>query len=200
MPVLPLTQWNGDFSIDEVRVQKGRLNHSSVSPPVTFVTGRCKVSNTDSDNRWVEVQLSRAEREKLQEIEERILRMQPDSMKFRGSLDQQGRLEMWLDPETEYYSAERELLEERPEIAVGTVVRAVVTLSELSYARTEFGALWRVEQLFTPRAKLAFDHDDDDDKTADDAPEAAEPAAEPEAEPEADLIDLKLPGRGGNDD
>ena len=155
MPVVPLSQWNGEFTIDNVRLQKDNLNSSAVTPPITFVTGLSKVLDTDAD-RWMSLQLTAAERTKLQDIEERILRVQPDSMSFRSSWVDGG-LDVWLDGETQFYSADKTLLQERPKIEADTIVRALVTLSELSYAKTEFGALWRVEQMWMPRARFVFD-------------------------------------------
>ena len=179
MPVLPLSQWNGDFRIDDVRMQKDRLNRSAVLPPIAFVTGLCKITDTDA-SRWIELQLSAAERNKLQEIEERILKAQPDNdMEFRSSM-QDGRLEVWLEEGTTFYSPDRELLPERPLLEVGTIVRAHVLLSELSFAKTQFGALWRADQMWLPRAKFVFD----------DAEDVTE-----QAEASTDDIDLKLPSR-----
>ena len=173
--VMPLSQWSGDFKIEPVRVQKDALNYSSITPPLTFVTSLSRITNTDG-RRWIELALSSAERERLTAIEESILQQQPESLSFRSSVVD-GRLEVWVDEDTQYYSADKVLLQEKPELAPESVVRVLVELRELAYAQTEFGALWRAEQLWMPRPKFVFDD------TGDDAA--------------ASSLALRLPSRGG---
>ena len=184
-----LSRWNEEFKVDAVRMQRDKLLYSSVLPPIAFSTGRCRITNTDGDTR-LELALTSAEQNKLSEIEERILAQQPDSMTFRSSIAD-GRLEVWLHGDTQFYSADRVLLLEKPALQVDSVVRALVTLPELCYAKRQFGAMWRVEQLWLPQTKFVFD--DDNEETAhlpeediDDTLPArlgASPQAEPEISP-----------------
>ena len=181
-PVFPLSHWTGDFQIDDVRVNRNRLWYSAITPPIKFITGLSKV--VDSDDCWLSLQLSATERNKLQDIEERILKLQPDGMKFRSSW-KDGGLDAWLNDETLFYSADKVLLQERPKFEPDTVVRALISLPELTYAKSEYGALWRVEQLWMPRARFVFDdHASDDGQQAEDADGAHD-------------IDDELPSREG---
>ena len=148
--------------------QQGRRYLSDMKPVLEVTTREVKVSdlNMDADGGRLEVVLNADELAKIIEFEDRLKGLDTDRT-FRSSLLHDSKFEVWLTPDTQVFDHNRNLMDAHS-LKVGDVVRVGLTLSHITYARTELGALWQLQQVMKQHTpKFMFDDDSGAEDIAD---------------------------------